>query len=420
MLLIAPFFQLELLVNIIPIMGKAYTLWQLLAGAAFLLVLVKNKAGIRDFSWIHLLFAALLLVITAASIGNPDASLKRAVQYSYGSLAVGLFVEYGIRKDRDNFLTGMEVFFGSLVALNVATILLFPKGMYAFERALEENWLLGYKNYHIVYIMALLVFSTLNSLCRTGKIGIRVWLWILLSAFSSILVAARTPLMAIALFAAAVLCRKLLDFTRVFNALVYLGAATLLFLAIVVIRLENLPVIGRLLEGREITFNSRTFFWDKAMKEFWEYPVFGHGYQQFRMFRGYVTTHNQIIEVLYKAGIVGCVIFVLILVLAAVKLFQNREGECTKYLSVLYAGFLVLFLLEQYAFADSFYMFVLAFNAALLDGVTRKAREAREALSPGTADSADPAQEAPSTGTVDSASPAQDPAQAQDPREAVQ
>ena len=379
MFLIAPFFQLELLVNIIPIMGKAYTLWQLLAGAAFLAVLVREKAKIRDFSWIHLLFAALLAVITVASVINPDASLKRAVQYSYGSLAVGIFVEHGIRRDRDGFLTGMEVLFGSLVALNVVTILLFPKGMYSFERALEENWLLGYKNYHIVYIMALLVFSTLNSLCSKGKIGIRVYLWIILSAFSSILVAARTPLMAILLFAAAVLCRRLLDFTPLFNALVYLGAAAALFAAIVVIRLQNLPLIGRLLEGREITFNSRTYFWDKAMTEFWEYPILGHGYQQFRMFRGYVTTHNQIIEVLYKAGAVGCAIFVLILVLSAYKLFQNREGECTKYLSVLFAGFLVLFLLEQYAFADSFYMFVLAFNAALLDRVTKKAREANQA-----------------------------------------
>ena len=34
-LLIAPFFMLEQLANMIPLMGNFYTLWQLLAGSAF-------------------------------------------------------------------------------------------------------------------------------------------------------------------------------------------------------------------------------------------------------------------------------------------------------------------------------------------------------------------------------------------------
>ena len=108
-LLIAPFFQVELLENLIPLMGKGYTLWQLLAGAAFVYVWSRDKVRIRDFSWIHLLFAALLLVMVIGTLMNPEAGLKRAVQYSYGSLAVGIIAEYGIRKDRENFLTGMEV-----------------------------------------------------------------------------------------------------------------------------------------------------------------------------------------------------------------------------------------------------------------------------------------------------------------------
>ena len=56
--LIAPFFQLELLQNLIPIMGKAYTLWQLLAGAAFFTVWYRGGGKLRDFTRIHLLFLA--------------------------------------------------------------------------------------------------------------------------------------------------------------------------------------------------------------------------------------------------------------------------------------------------------------------------------------------------------------------------
>ena len=367
--LIAPFFQLELLENLIPFMGKAYTLWQLLAGAAFVAMWVSGKGKIRDFSWIHLLFAALLAVMVIGTLMNPEASLKRALEYSYGSLAVGIITEYSVKKDRENFLTGMEVLFGTLVTLNVVTILLFPKGMYSFERALEENWLLGYKNYHIVYIMALLIFSAVHSLCKTGKIGMRVWLYIAISAFSSILVKARTPLMAIALFAAAILFKKLLEYTGIFNALTYLALYAAAFVAIVVIRVENLPIIGKLI-GREVSFNNRIHFWDKAMTQFRDYPIFGHGYQQFRMFRGYVTTHNQMIEVLFKTGVVGFVFFCAILVAAAVMMFRSRKGACTRYLAVLYASYLILFLLEQYAFANYFFLFVLACDCGLLDKFT--------------------------------------------------
>ena len=367
--LIAPFFQLELLENLIPFMGKAYTLWQLLAGAAFAAMWVSGKGKIRDFSWIHLLFAALLAVMVIGTLMNPEASLKRALEYSYGSLAVGIITEYSVKKDRENFLTGMEMLFGTLVTLNVVTILLFPKGMYSFERALEENWLLGYKNYHIVYIMALLIFSAVHSLCKTGKIGMRVWLYIAISAFSSILVKARTPLMAIALFAAAILFKKLLEYTGIFNALTYLALYAAAFVAIVVIRVENLPIIGKLI-GREVSFNNRIHFWDKAMTQFRDYPIFGHGYQQFRMFRGYVTTHNQMIEVLFKTGVVGFVFFCAILVAAAVMMFRSRKGACTRYLAVLYASYLILFLLEQYAFANYFFLFVLACDCGLLDKFT--------------------------------------------------
>ena len=364
--LIAPFFQLELLQNLIPIMGKAYTLWQLLAGAAFFAVWYRGGGKLRDFSWIHLLFLALLMIMTAASAINPDASLKRAVQYSYGSMAVGLMAEYGVQKDRENFLTGMEIFFGALVALNIVTILLFPGGMYVYDRALEENWLLGYKNYHIVYIMALLIFGAVHSLCQYGRIAVRVWIYIAMSLFSSLLVGARTPMMAILLFAASILFTRLRNFTPLFNSLTYLAAYAAAFFMIVVIRIENLPVVGKLI-GREITFNNRIHFWDKAMTEFRDYPVFGHGYQQFRMFRGYVTTHNQMIEILYKTGAVGFVIFCAILAAAAVRMFRSRKGICTKYLAVLFASYLILFLMEQYAFANYFFLFMLACSSDLLD-----------------------------------------------------
>ena len=370
--LIAPFFQLELLQNLIPIMGKAYTLWQLLAGAAFFTVWYRGGGKLRDFTRIHLLFLALLVIMTAASAINPDASLKRAVQYSYGSMAVGLMAEYGVQKDRENFLTGMEIFFGALVALNIVTILLFPGGMYVYDRALEENWLLGYKNYHIVYIMALLIFGAVHSLCQYGRIAVRVWIYIAMSLFSSLLVGARTPMMAILLFAASILFTRLRNFTPLFNSLTYLAAYAAAFFMIVVIRIENLPVLGKLI-GREITFNNRIHFWDKAMTEFWEYPVLGHGYQQFVMFRGYVTTHNQIVEILYKTGVAGLVVFVAILAATAYKLFRSREGIVTKYLAVFFASYLVLFLMEQYAFANYFYLFVLAFNADRLDKIAPEA-----------------------------------------------
>ena len=85
-LLIAPFFQLELLENLIPYMGKFYTLWQLLAGGAFCIVWYRRGGKIRDFSVIHLLFAALLLIIAIVTLMTPDASPSSALRYICGSM----------------------------------------------------------------------------------------------------------------------------------------------------------------------------------------------------------------------------------------------------------------------------------------------------------------------------------------------
>ena len=67
--------------------------------------------------------------------------------------------------------------------------------------------------------------------------------------------------------------------------------------------------------------------------------------------------------------------FAAILAVTGYRLFVNREGIVTKYLAVFFASYLVLFLMEQYAFANYFFLFVLAFISEELDGIAQQAAE---------------------------------------------
>ncbi|MFK8068643.1 MAG: O-antigen ligase family protein [Gammaproteobacteria bacterium] len=78
---------------------------------------------------------------------------------------------------------------------------------------------------------------------------------------------------------------------------------------------------------RDESAQSRFVFWELAMEQFWESPVIGHGYLTF-MERNpaKLDTHNYYLKLLAEQGIIGFIIFVIILWRAA-KVGKNLYDE---------------------------------------------------------------------------------------------
>ena len=364
-LLTIPFFQVDFLVETVSWAGKAYTLCQIMAGLAIIFLIIKDRL-VRKIPKSFLLFPALLFVMVLASAVYGQ-SVKRALEYAFATLILCLLIFYGISKDLRSFLRAEMYFFGALTVMNFLTVIIFPEGLYTYLDHYDECWLLGFKSGHIVYQLAFIFFTAIYmNLYRKN----RPERFILYGAeamvlASNLLVMNRTSLIVLLPVIVLSLIPALRHFSVLFNSITYAACGLIMNLLFVVLRKQELfrwLIVG--IFNRRMDLTHRTDVWDSAFNAIKEQPVIGHGYQTFAYSEIIETTHNEFLEILYKTGIVGLIIFLAILILVIWRLFKNRKNEQAQWISVFLGAFFLMFVMEQYAFVYFFYLFIFAWYSA--------------------------------------------------------
>lgn len=373
-LLTFPFFQIGILEDNVSWAGKAYTGLQIIAGIVIILFIIKDRL-IKKLSPLLLLTGGLLFVMCLASVVNGEG-IKRALEYSFGIIIFLLVVEYGILKDLRSFLIAQMIFFGVLVLANFITILIYRWGMYYSMDYYYDNWFLGFKSSHIVFQMAFLFFAAMFVDLYAKKKRYILWIALAISIFSNIRVKSLTSVIVLVIIAIIAIIPQILKFTPVMNILTYAGIGVALDLIFVVFKRLDLfewLIVGIFHKSPDLTY--RAGVWEYAIEAIKQKPVIGHGYNTFVYTPEIVTTHNEYLEILYKAGIAGLIIFLVILVIVIYKLFKNRKDSTAAWISVFLGAFMFMFILEQYAF--SFFFFILLFGWRC--GGLKAFKEAQEA-----------------------------------------
>ncbi len=383
-LLTLPFFPVGYLTDTMGWTPKVYTLAQIGAGIGVLYYLLKDRL-IKQIPKYFALIAALLMVMITASALNTGTT-KRAVEYSFATIIVCLVIEYGILKDIRSFLVAEMIFFGTLTCLNHFSIIIFRDGMYKYLNHYPETWLLGFKSGHIPYQIAFLFFAVMYAIiCDIKKIYIfRVGVILVLS--SSYLVKNSTAMVVLTPLLVLAFIPGILKLTPVFNIMTYSLAGILLNIVFVLMRRQDM--FKWLIEGvlnKSMDLTKRVFVWDKAFEAIKQHPVIGHGYDTFKYNKIIITTHNEIVEILYKTGIVGLMLFLMIIGLAALKLFKSRKTAAAQWISVFMGLFFFMFVMEQHAFANFFYIIIFAYHAGKLKNIHEK-QAADRALGGGEAE----------------------------------
>ncbi len=366
-LLTAPFYQIGYLVDTVSWVGKAYTLWQMAAGI-LVAVLVFRGRLLRKIPPIFILFAALLSVLCMASAVN-GGSMKRALQYSFGTLVVCLVAEVGLLTDLRHFILAQMLFFGTLTLGNFCSILLFPDGMYKYLGYYWDSWFLGFKSGHITYQLQFLYYSVLYTLYYDHKKRYLVLLGLAVIYVSSFLVKNRTALLILIPIIMTALFPGILKVTCVMNSLVYATAGIVMELLFVVFRRQDLfkwLIVGVFHRNLNLTY--RVDVWDLVFKTIREHPVIGHGYQTFVYTPSpeIITTHNEVLEILYKEGVIGLIIFVGILGAVVFRLFRYRRIPSAQWTALFLGAFFLMFVMEQYAFSHFFYLLVFTWHCEIL------------------------------------------------------
>ena len=379
-LLSAPFFQIDSLVDVFGSASKVYFACQILAGAAALFLLFRDRL-LSKIGRILIPFAALLAVMIIASAVN-SGSLKRAVQYAAATLACCLVFEYGILRDLRRFLQAQILFFGALTAANLLTVILFPNGMYTYLGHYTSCWFLGFKSAHITYQLAFLFFAVIYAtLCDRKK----MWLpriGVVLVFISNLLVKNSTAIAVLLILGACLFIPRILKFTKVLNAVTYAAAGVFLHLLFVVFRRQDLFewLIVNILH-RKLDLTARIYVWDEAILAIRQHPVIGHGYETFVYPHSdkIITTHNEYLEILFKAGVIGLVLFLIVLGMAVFRLFRQRQRQAAQWTALFLGLFFLMFIVEQYAFVHFVFLLLFAWHVPRLKDLISAQEERRAA-----------------------------------------
>ena len=199
---------------------------------AFLFVvglsLKKNK--VSKIIYFIVLYLIILLFSTLINNGDISSCISTIVQV----LTLSLIIDLGMKTHIDSLLEALEFLLYSLILLNFVSILMYPNGMYLDASGYRDNWLLGYKNIHILFILPAIAVSYVHSFYKKGKLTLRNYILLFISCFSLLLVDSSTSLVGILLISIFSLVKPLLKKCSFFNIKTYVFTSIFLFFSIVV------------------------------------------------------------------------------------------------------------------------------------------------------------------------------------------
>lgn len=290
-----------------------------------------------------------------------------------------------MQSDRKIFLSSQMFCFELMIYTNLATVLLFPGGMYTrndniFGRAIKGYYFLGYDtNIYNYFIPALLILSLWEAPTKWQK-----WRKVLLVIgiyFTAFRVWAGTTIVVLCIMGAAcLLLKKLPPFLNYFSVW---AIPVCFFLCVQCLRLQNLFrwfIEGVL--GKWSSFMGRMAIWDITMEKISQAPLFGYGFvdrfvrqKELNVYYGN-HAHNLLLELLYQGGIVNLLFFAGVVFLVGWRVYRHRKTTESKLITVAFLGWCMVSLVDTFA-GFPYVMFVIAYYSN------------RDALQPGEKDPLD-------------------------------
>lgn len=336
------------------------------ASAAILFYVLKGKWRHMRFSAVTTLMLAMQVWLWITSLNN-NGSIRLCIVQTLAVVAFA-FVFEDTKNHSSELINGMMLAAETLCYINLLTIILFPGGLY--ESTLYwQNWVLGYKNQFVPYI---LVFCMIAFLYRAqGGLWFRE-VGIYVASFVSVILAdSSTSIVGIAVLVIIVLLNRVckIRFNVYWLAIINLA----LLLIVPVFRLHE--VFSFLIEdilGRSMTFTGRTRLWDMIYDAIAAKPWMGYGLQEIegmeRQFglRWAYHAHNLVFDYLYQGGFILLAIYVIMLLVIYKKLrrVQNYQ-EAQVAIAVLFV-FQLMSLVEVYSNTFIYLIYFLAYYVDIL------------------------------------------------------
>lgn len=268
-----------------------------------------------------------------------------------------MIIEMGIRENARALFRATIIDLSVLCVLNLLTVLLFPDGMY--KTTYTQNWLLGYDNIHILFILPLLCFYSMYAGAKRTPFFRKLCFWAIISA-SVYITWSATSVVGCTLFLVILFMNELSIRPRVMNPYTYVLVTLAGFLMIFVI--QNLDIFRVLIVDilhKDMTFTGRITIWNAALYLIAKKPFLGYGVADvatnMARLHGVGHTHNYFLQIAYEGGIVSLICYAVIILMICKKLYEARGTGEGFLLSGMLFCFLLMFLDEAYSNIVPFY-----------------------------------------------------------------
>lgn len=370
--LIIPYFSLPLLNNSIEEMGLIYNILKVVAFfILFFVFIIRNK--LSKFNLSVFFFSFFVLLTTFLN----HAAIKDALILVLNINYIMFLLEYGFRNENKLlFLKTFQIYLLFLIFINLILVIIYPDGMY-FSNSIsfitKHNWLFGFKNNHIIYILPGVMLTCILDIYKHNKLGIQSFLIIILSLISLSLVQSATGILAIFTFLILALILILNKDSKLFNvynvAILYFAA----FFGIVIFRLQNLfrYIIVDILK-KDLTLTGRTYIWDYVINFIKQKPLIGYGIENIN-YRYYKTlyvrsfhAHNYLLEIIYKFGFIGFLLFGNIILTCFKEYMPYKNHLISKMILIAFTSFLMVTISEFYSIDILFFYLIFIYNVKYL------------------------------------------------------
>lgn len=329
--------------------------WRVLSFCGITVKFISNKKTKIDINIILIFIYEIFLLFSC--IMNNESFNGRIVNCGNFLGIMFIFKYYAIIAPQ-RFIKIVFSWLAILVIINLLLTIIFPMGLnHAVIDSARINFL-GKDNMISLFFLIVVIFCMLYAnVFPNSRKPLIVFICIILSQiyyFSGSGIVAFTIIVGYL-----ILPIKGKFFSKIFRPINFIIAY--IFFEIVIVLISNTDMFSFIfnLLGKDATFTDRTFYWNMALEQISYSPWFGLGNGTVQLWSNSNYSHNAILDVTMKGGVIGLFLWLVLIIYPFVNLKKiSGNSHCKVFLSFIVFSMLVIGLMEGLEDRIAFYAII--------------------------------------------------------------
>lgn len=286
------------------------------------------------------------------------------------ALALSLLLDMGLQCEKKSALRGVAGALELWVYMNLAALLLWPKGaVWIFSaKDFRPQWLLGSHIFYYRTLLPALGLCIVRDQVLHGRWTARTYLMLMVCTATVALQGGGTAMLGYMLFAGMLLWCNRRALPRWMSPLPALAASAALLIGMLCFHVQQ--YFAFLIEGilhKSLTLTNRIYIWPSVLEVIKNYPVTGIGYTPLAYTRSFLNngdhSHNQVLELLMRGGVIALGLYIGMVYLAWREALAYRRSAAVKTAALLLSAFILMGTAEIFQHEALYYpLFMLVFR----------------------------------------------------------